>query len=86
VPFENVPPYIDQPKPFARGGEHMAFIEDDKPKKRLVHEIGQDLSTLSVEDLKARIALLQGEIGRIEVELGSKGKTMSAAEALFKRS
>ena len=36
--------------------------EDDRPKKRLVHEIGQDLALLSVEELRERITLLRDEI------------------------
>jgi uncharacterized small protein (DUF1192 family) len=62
-------------------------IFDDKPAKRKhAHEIGQDLSLLSVEELTARIALLQGEIARIQAELDAKNQTKSAAEALFRRS
>jgi uncharacterized small protein (DUF1192 family) len=58
---------------------------DEAPRKKPVHEIGQDLSLLSVDELRARIALLQEEIARIERELGEKGQSMSAAEALFRR-
>jgi hypothetical protein len=32
-------------------GEHMAIEDDDKPRKKVTHEIGQDLSLLSVEEL-----------------------------------
>ena len=31
-----------------------AIDEDDKPKKKLTHEIGQDLTLLSVDELHAR--------------------------------
>ena len=34
-----------------------AIDDDDKPKKKIVHEIGQDLSLLSVEELAARVQL-----------------------------
>ncbi len=53
-----------------------------KPKR---HELGQDLSLLSVDELKLRIADLEEEIARIQGELRSKTTTMSAAEALFAR-
>ena len=36
--------------------------EDDRPKKKVAHEIGQDLSLLSVGELAERINLLKDEI------------------------
>jgi uncharacterized small protein (DUF1192 family) len=47
--------------------------------------IGQDLSTLSVEELKARIADLEGEIARTREAMTAKIATKSAAEGIFKR-
>ena len=35
-----------------------AFDEEDRPKKKIVHEIGQDLTLLSVRELTERIGLL----------------------------
>ena len=64
----------------------MALFDDEPRKKPKPHEIGQDLSLLSVGDLTERIGLLRTEIERLEAELGSKGVTKSAAEALFRRS
>lgn len=59
---------------------------DDEPRKKPAkHEIGQDLSLLSVAELNERIGLLKTEIERLEGELKSKGATKSAAEALFRR-
>ena len=49
------------------------------------YTIGQDLSTLSVEELERTIALLRDEIVRLEGELRSKDSTKAAAEALFRR-
>lgn len=63
----------------------MAIFDDEPVRKNAPHEIGQDLSRLSVEDLRARIDMLRGEIARIEMELQSRGATRSAAEALFRR-
>ena len=63
----------------------MAIFEDEPRKKPKAHEIGQDLSLLSVADLTERIALLHEEIARLEAELRAKGATKSAAEALFRR-
>jgi uncharacterized small protein (DUF1192 family) len=63
----------------------MAPFDDEPIKKKPVHEIGQDLSLLSVGELNERIAALHAEIRRLEAELTVKGSTKSAAEALFKR-
>lgn len=63
----------------------MALFEEEPRKKKLVHEIGQDLSALSVGELGERIALLREEIARLEAERDAKGATRSAADALFKR-
>ena len=43
-----------------------AIDDEDRPKKKLVHEIGQDLALLSVGELNDRIALLREEIARLE--------------------
>jgi uncharacterized small protein (DUF1192 family) len=64
----------------------MALFDDEPKKKPKAHEIGQDLSLLSVAELTDRIAILRGEIERLEAELTSKGTTKTAAEALFRRS
>ena len=44
----------------------MAIEDDDKPRKKITHEIGQDLSLLSVEELTERIALMNSEIERLQ--------------------
>ncbi len=63
----------------------MALFDDEPGKKAKPHEIGQDLSLLSVGELNERIGLLKAEIARLEAEVAAKGVTKSAAEALFKR-
>lgn len=63
----------------------MALFDDEPVKPKRVHEIGQDLALLSVEELNERIGQLRGEIARLEEELKSKGVTRLAAEALFRR-
>ncbi len=55
------------------------------PKKPRRYELGQDLSKLSVGELKALIEDLKGEIARVEATLGAKQSSKSAAEAAFKR-
>jgi uncharacterized small protein (DUF1192 family) len=63
----------------------MAAFDEDLPKKKAVHEIGQDLALLSVEELAARIAALQEEIARLEAERVRKQASRSAADQFFKR-
>ena len=62
----------------------MAIDDDDKPKKKTSHEIGQDLTLLSVEELAERIALLNGEIQRLQSSMQLKRATRDAADRFFK--
>lgn len=59
--------------------------EDDRPKKKITHEIGQDLSLLSVGELKDRVTLLKDEIARLESNMASKSASKSAADLFFKK-
>lgn len=63
----------------------MALFDEEPKKKARAHEIGQDLSLLSVAELEDRIGVLREEIARLEAELKAKGSTKAAAEALFRR-
>jgi uncharacterized small protein (DUF1192 family) len=64
----------------------MAAIEDDdRPKKKIAHEIGQELALLSVRELDERIAVLREEIARLEADKVKKHATRSAADQFFKR-
>jgi uncharacterized small protein (DUF1192 family) len=62
-----------------------AFDDDDRPKKKITHEVGQDLTLLSVAELNERIALLQGEIARLEADIAKKQSSRSAADQFFKK-
>ncbi len=62
----------------------MAIDDDDKPKKKVSHEIGQDLTLLSVEELAERIALLNSEIQRLQSSMQLKRATRDAADRFFK--
>mgnify|MGYP003388413891 CR=1 FL=1 len=63
----------------------MALFDNEPVKPKRLHEVGQDLSALSVQELSERIQVLKDEIGRLEAELAAKGHTRSAAEQLFPR-
>ena len=62
----------------------MAIEDDDKPRKKISHEIGQDLSLLSVEELAERIALMQSEIERLQQATAKKRASKDAANSIFK--
>jgi uncharacterized small protein (DUF1192 family) len=59
--------------------------EEDRPKRKPAHEIGQDLALLSVEELRERISLLQDEIARLETAMASKQASRTSADQFFKR-
>ncbi len=59
--------------------------DDDRPKKKITHEIGQDLALLSVKELQERIALLKEEIGRLETSIASKQVSRNVADQFFKK-
>jgi uncharacterized small protein (DUF1192 family) len=62
----------------------MATEDDDRPRKKISHEIGQDLSLLSVEELNERIALLMSEIERLREAMTKKRASKDAANSFFK--
>jgi uncharacterized small protein (DUF1192 family) len=62
-----------------------AFDEEDRPKKKIAHEIGQDLTLLSVKELDERVALMREEIARLEADKARKQAQRSAADQFFKR-
>jgi uncharacterized small protein (DUF1192 family) len=62
-----------------------AMDDDDRPKKKIVHEISQDLTLLSVRELQERIALLKEEIGRLEADITKKQSSRNVADQFFKK-
>lgn len=63
----------------------MPLFDEDARPKPAPHVIGEDLSTLSEDEIRHRIALLQGEIARLEAGLAAKQQSREAAGAFFKR-
>jgi uncharacterized small protein (DUF1192 family) len=59
--------------------------DEDRPKKKISHEIGQDLALLSVNELGERIALMKEEIARLEASIASKQTSRSVADTFFKK-
>lgn len=70
---------------FAGGQEEgEVSLFENEPRKIAAHEIGQDISLLSVDELGNRIEILRAEIARLEAEQTRKGASKAAAEALFR--
>jgi uncharacterized small protein (DUF1192 family) len=63
----------------------MPVVDEDQPRRKMSHEIGQDLAALSLDELAERIALLRSEIERIEAAIRAKQASAVAADAFFKR-
>lgn len=63
----------------------MAIHDEELPKKKIVHEIGQDLALLSVEELTGRVAVLKEEIARLEADMAKKRASRNAADQFFKK-
>ena len=62
-----------------------AIDDDDRPKKKIAHEIGQDLALLSIKELEERIALLSDEIARLQAAIASKQGSRNVADQFFKK-
>ena len=64
--------------------------EDDffssRPQDPLTQVTKQDLGPLSIDELKARIETLKGEIDRVETHMVNATRHRSAADELFKKS
>jgi uncharacterized small protein (DUF1192 family) len=60
------------------------FLEEKPRPKPLAHELGQDLSSLSLVELDERIELLQREIERLSEARAGKEASRNAASAFFK--
>ena len=61
------------------------FSDDDRPKPKAVHEIGQDLSMLSLTEIDLRVAALQAEIERLAEARLKKAASRSAADSFFRK-
>ena len=60
------------------------FNEDEIRKPKSAHVVGEDLSSLSIEELGERITVLQDEIKRIEAARAAKQASMQAANSIFR--
>lgn len=58
-------------------------IEEQPRKAPTAHQLGCDLSAISADELRRRIAELEAEIVRINAEITSKEASRKAADSLF---
>lgn len=64
----------------------MAAVDPEElPKKKITHDLGQDLALLSAGELAERVGLLKDEIARLEAEIARKHASKSAADTFFKK-
>jgi len=63
----------------------MPLVDEDAPRTPRTHAIGEDLSTLSLDELAARIAMLREEIVRVEDAIAAKRESAAAADKIFGR-
>ena len=62
-----------------------AIDDEDRPKKKIVHEIGQELALLSVKEIDERVGLLKEEIARLEAAKAGKQASRNVADTFFKK-
>jgi uncharacterized small protein (DUF1192 family) len=63
-------------------------MEDNelRPKRKAPpHEIGQDLSMLSIAEIEERVATLRNEIMRLDTAKAQKLAAQGSAQSFFKR-
>ena len=60
------------------------FADDDKPRPTVIHEMGQDLSQLSIEEIGRRMDALSAEIERLSQARTAKQASKDAADAFFR--
>jgi uncharacterized small protein (DUF1192 family) len=60
------------------------MLDDERPKKKVAHEVGMPIDTMSVEELAHRVELLEAEIARLRQAMAARQQSRSAADSLFK--
>jgi uncharacterized small protein (DUF1192 family) len=60
------------------------FADELTRPKPAAHEVGQDLSSLSIAEIDERIEILEREIERLKEARGRKEASKDAASAFFK--
>lgn len=58
--------------------------DEERPKPKFAHVLGENLDMVSIGELRQRVALLEEEIARIKSEIARKTASRSAADTFFK--
>ncbi|HWJ76386.1 MAG TPA: DUF1192 domain-containing protein [Kaistia sp.] len=62
----------------------MALFDEPPKEKPSPHRLGEDLSALSIDELKDRVSLLEAEIVRLRAAIDDKTASRHAASSFFK--
>jgi uncharacterized small protein (DUF1192 family) len=62
----------------------VPIFDEETPRKKPVHELGEDLSRLSLHELAERVEMLKAEIARIEAASAAKKASADVAASFFK--
>lgn len=62
----------------------MALFDEPPAERPKPHVIGEDLSTLSLEEIDKRVAILEAEILRLKAAHAAKSASRVAADSFFK--
>jgi len=62
----------------------MPIDDDDRPRPKITHQLGQDLSLLSFEAVFDFDSMLEAEIERRKAEAANKRASRDAAASFFK--
>ena len=57
----------------------------DRPGDPLTLLVRQDLDPLSIDELNARIEMLEGEIARVRAKIAAASDHLTSAEQLFRK-
>lgn len=63
----------------------MSAFEDDRPRPKPKPSPGEDLSLLSLDELRERIAVYRAEIERLEHDIAAKQSSRASAESFFRK-
>jgi uncharacterized small protein (DUF1192 family) len=58
--------------------------DDDKTRRPVTHQVGENLDALSIVEIDERITLLRAEIARLETAKASKQGALAAVSSFFK--
>lgn len=61
------------------------MFDDEPAASKVAHVVGEDLTSMSIEELEMRIVDLKAEITRLQETASQKRTSMLSAEGFFKK-